>query len=59
MRKFTPDQLAAAFELQQMLYDFAYELDNGANEVSRFYAEDGASRTGGIAVESRAGVQGF
>ena len=59
MRKFTPEQMLAAFELQQMLYDFAYELDHGAKDVGRFYAEDGAFRTGGISVEGRAGIQGF
>lgn len=59
MRKFTADQMLAAFELQQMLYDFAYELDHGAKDVGRFYAEDGAFRTGGINVEGRAGVQAF
>lgn len=59
MRKFTPDQMLAAFELQQMLYDFAYELDHGSKDVGRFYAEDGAFRTGGINVEGRAAIQGF
>lgn len=60
MRKFSPDQMLAAFELQQMLYDFATEIDlNGAHEVGRFYAEDGAFRTGGVNAEGRAGVQGF
>lgn len=59
MRKFTTDQMLAAFELQQMLYDFAYELDNGANDVGQFYAEDCAFRTGGINVEGRAAIQGF
>lgn len=59
MRKFTPDRMLAAFELQQMLYDFAYEIDHGAADVGRFYAEDGAFRAGGMSVEGRAGVQGF
>lgn len=59
MRKFTAEQLHAAFELQQMLYDFAYELDHGSENVGRFYAEDGAFRTGGINVEGRAAIQGF
>lgn len=59
MRKFTPEQMLAAFELQQMLYDFAYELDHGAKDVGRFYAEDGAFRTGGINIEGRAALQGF
>jgi hypothetical protein len=59
MRKFTADQLQSAFELQQMLYDFAYELDHGATDVGRFYAEDCAFRTGGVNVEGRAGIQKF
>jgi hypothetical protein len=59
MRKFTAAQFQDAFELQQMLYDFAYELDHGAKDVGRFYADDGAFRTGGINVEGRAAVQGF
>jgi len=60
MRKFTATQLQDAFELQQMLYDFAYEIDmNGAQDVGRFYAEDGAFRTGGVNVEGRTGVQAF
>jgi hypothetical protein len=59
MRKFTPDQMLAAFELQQMLYDFAYEIDQGAKDVGRFYAEDGAFRTGGVSAEGPAGVQAF
>ncbi|MDR2858026.1 MAG: hypothetical protein LBV50_09285 [Novosphingobium sp.] len=59
MRKFSPEQLHVAFELQQMLYDFAYELDHGSENVGRFYAEDGAFRTGGINVEGRAAIQGF
>ncbi|RZK02824.1 MAG: hypothetical protein EOO76_05210 [Novosphingobium sp.] len=59
MRKFTAEQLHAAFELQQMLYDFAYELDHGSEKVGRYYAEDGAFRTGGINVEGRAAIQGF
>jgi hypothetical protein len=59
MRKFTPDQMHAAFELQQMLYDFAYALDHGAKDVGRFYAEDGAFRTGGVNIEGRAEIEGF
>jgi hypothetical protein len=51
--------MLAAFELQQMLYDFAYEIDHGAKDVGRFYAENGAFRTGGVNVEGRAGVQAF
>jgi cell fate (sporulation/competence/biofilm development) regulator YlbF (YheA/YmcA/DUF963 family) len=59
MRKFTADQMHAAFELQQMLYDFAYELDHGAKDVGRFYAEEAAFRTGGINVEGRPAIQAF
>lgn len=59
MRKFTPDQMLAAFELEQLLYDFAYEIDHGAKNVGQFYAEDGAFRTGGVAAEGPAGVQAF
>ncbi len=60
MRKFTADQMLAAFELEQMLYDFAAEIDlNGAADVGRFYAEDGAFRTGGVNAEGPAGVQAF
>ena len=60
MRKFTADQMLAAFELEQMLYDFAHEIDiNGAKDVGRFYAEDGAFRTGGMNAEGRSGVQAF
>ena len=60
MRKFTAEQMLAAFELEQMLYDFAYEIDlNGAKDVGRFYTEDGAFRTGGVNVQGRAGLQGF
>lgn len=60
MRKFTAEQMLAAFELEQMLYDFAYEIDlNGAKDVGRFYTEDGAFRTGGVNVEGRAALQGF
>lgn len=60
MRKFTADQMLAAFELEQMLYDFATEIDlNGAADVGRFYAEDGAFRTGGVNAEGAAGVQAF
>jgi hypothetical protein len=59
MRKFSHDEMLAAFELQQMLYDFAYEIDHGAKDVGRFYAENGAFRTGGVNVEGRAGVHAF
>lgn len=60
MRKFTPEQMLAAFELEQMLYDFAQEIDhNGAQDVGRFYAEDGAFRTGGVDIQGRAALQGF
>jgi hypothetical protein len=60
MRKFTAEQMLAAFELEQMLYDFAYEIDlNGAKDVGRFYTEDGAFRTGGVNVQGRAALQGF
>jgi hypothetical protein len=60
MRKFTAEQMLAAFELEQMLYDFAYEIDlNGAKDVGRFYTEDGAFRTGGVNIQGRAGLQGF
>lgn len=60
MRKFTAEQMLAAFELEQMLYDFAYEIDlNGAKDVGRFYTEDGAFRTGGVNIQGRAALQGF
>jgi len=60
MRKFTPEQMLAAFELEQMLYDFADEIDmQGAQNVGRFYAEDGAFRTGGVNAEGPSGVQAF
>jgi hypothetical protein len=60
MRKFTAEQMADAFELEQMLYDFAYEIDlNGAKDVGRFYTEDGAFRTGGVDIQGRAALQGF
>lgn len=60
MRKFTAEQMLAAFELEQMLYDFAYEIDmNGAQDVGRFYTEDGAFRTGGVNIQGRAALQGF
>lgn len=60
MRKFDMEKLIAAYELEQMLYDFAHHLDQeGAADVGQFYAEDGAFRTGGINVEGRAAVQKF
>ena len=60
MRKFTADQMLTAFELEQMLYDFAHEIDhNGAQDVGRFYTEDGAFRTGGVNIQGRPALQGF
>ncbi|MCT2400238.1 YybH family protein [Novosphingobium mangrovi (ex Huang et al. 2023)] len=41
MRRFTPEQLVLAYELEQLLYDFAAELDhNDSRNIDRFYTED-------------------
>lgn len=60
MRKFTPDEMLTAYQLEQLLYDFAEELDrNDGKDAGRFYTEDGRFITGAGPVEGRAAIQAF
>lgn len=60
MRRFTPEEMLTAFELEQMLYDYIEELDlNGSRDAGRFYAEDGAFVTPGGAFVGPAAIQAF
>ena len=60
MRRFTPEQMLIAFELEQMLYDYIEELDlNGSKDAGRFYTEDGAFVTPGGSFVGPAAIQAF
>lgn len=60
MRKFTTDQMLTAYQLEQLLYDFAQELDlNNGENAGQFYTEDAAFITGAGPIEGRAAIQGF
>lgn len=60
MRKFTMDQMLTAFQLEQLLYDFAEELDqNGGVNVEQFYTEDAEFITPGGTIKTSAGIRGF
>jgi len=47
MRKFDAEKLILAYELEQLLYDFAAELDlNDARDITSFYTPDAVFRAG-------------
>lgn len=47
MAKFNQETAMIAVELQQLVSEFAYEVDtNGGLDITRFYAEDGAFAVG-------------
>lgn len=60
MRKFLPEQRLAAFELQQLLFDYAAELDlNQCRNADRFYVEDGEFVPGSSPLNGREAIAEF
>ena len=60
MRKFTPEEMLTAFQLEQMLYDYIEELDlNNSRNAGSFYTEDGAFVTPGGSFVGPAAIQAF
>ena len=60
MRKFDMETFKLAYELEQLLYDFAAELDfNDSRDIGRFYTEDGVFRAGTNVVSGRDAIVKF
>lgn len=60
MRRFTAEQLVTAYELEQLLYDFAEEMDiNNYASIGDYYTEDAVFMAGPVAVEGRAAIVAF
>ncbi|PEQ11884.1 hypothetical protein B2G71_13930 [Novosphingobium sp. PC22D] len=60
MRRFTPEQLVTAYELEQRLYDFAAELDlNDSRDIGRFYTEDAVFVAGPNRITPRSAIVKF
>lgn len=60
MRKFDMEKLIIAHELEQLLYDFASELDfNDGRNVQAFYTEDAAFQAGANRIVGRAAIVKF
>jgi len=60
LRRYTPEQWMVAYELEQMLYDFAAELDlNQSRNIADFYTEDATFVAGPNRVTPRDAIVKF
>jgi hypothetical protein len=60
VRRFDPAQAAVALELQQLVSEFAYEIDaNGARNVTDYYTEDAVFAVGDFARRGHAEIRQF
>lgn len=60
MRRFDMEKLVTAYELEQLLYDFAAELDfNDSRNIQAFYTEDAVFMAGPTALEGRDAIIAF
>ena len=60
MRRFSADDLVLAYELEQLLYDFAAELDhNDSRDIKRFYTPDGVFRAGSNVISGADAIAKF
>lgn len=60
MRKFDMEKLIIAYELEQLLYDFAAEMDiNNYASIGDYYTEDAVFLAGPNRVEPREGIVQF
>lgn len=60
MRKFGMEEVALAYQLEQLLYDFAEELDlNDGVNAGSFYTEDAVFVTGAGPIKGREAIQAF
>ncbi len=60
MRKFDIEKLVTAYELEQLLYDFAADLDfNDSRNVQAFYTEDAVFKAGNNPVVGRDAIVKF
>lgn len=60
MPRYTPEQLAVAYELEQRLYEFAAEMDiNNYANIAEFYTEDALFRAGPNMVQPRTAIVKF
>lgn len=60
MRKFDPETAAIALQLQQIVAEFAHDLDfNECRGIADFYAEDGVFAVGDYTYRGRAAIAKF
>src|SRR5438128_1928378 len=60
MRRFDQQSAIIAIELQQLVAEFAYEVDtNGSRNITRFYAEDGVFAVGDFTRKGHAAIDQF
>lgn len=60
MRRYTSEQLATAYELEQLLYDFAAELDfNNSRNIAAFYTESASFVAGPNRITPRDAIVKF
>src|SRR5882672_4821131 len=60
MNNLTPDAALIAMQLQQLLMEFAHEVDlNSGKNIGAFYTEDGAFLLGDFAYRGRAAIIKF
>jgi SnoaL-like domain len=60
MRKFDTEKLVTAYELEQLLYDFAAELDfNDSRNIQAFYTEDAVFIAGANRIVGRDAITSF
>lgn len=60
MSKFDQETATIAIELQQIVAEFAYEIDtNGGLNITDFYAEDGAFAVGDFTHKGHAAIRKF
>lgn len=60
MRKFDTDKLVLAYELEQLLYDFASEMDmNNYANIAEFYTEDAVFQAGPNRITPRDAIVKF
>ena len=60
MRRFDMEKMLLAYELEQLLYDFAEELDlREAAQLEKFYAPEAVFHAGPVKVDGLEAIKGF